>query len=105
MSELKQLRTDLQFLAERQKIVEDAVTRIEDALLLYNELANESFKFMFCEYFKVYSDLRKHIKSDRYLREALKETHKQNYEKFESLFLKIKQLFGEDKRMDKEDSL
>jgi len=36
----------------------------------------------------------KHQKADGYFQSSLKNTHKQYYEKFESLFLKINQLFG-----------
>jgi len=42
-------------------------------------------------------EMEKHKTSDRYFQSSLKDTHKQYYEKFESLFLKVKQLFGEPK--------
>lgn len=80
---LKQLRTDLMYVAERQKALEDSIS--------------EWSEFMTAELLKQGIRIHKHQISNRYFRSSLKETHKQHYEKFESLFLKIKQLFGKQK--------
>ena len=80
MNELKQLRADLMYIAHRQRALENAIS--------------EWSEFMTSELLKQGIRISKHQISDRYFRSTLRETHKQHYEKFESIFLKIKQLFG-----------
>ena len=95
---LTQLETDLLYLAKRQKIIEDAVCRIEYALQEFNQSIAEWSEFMTIELLKQGIVIHKNKTSFEYFRNSLKDTHKEHYEKFESLFLKIKQLFGERKR-------
>lgn len=97
MNELAQLRIDLQYLANRQKIIEDAVIRIENALLEFNEATSEWSEFMTTELLRQGVRIHKNKKSFEYFRSTLSQTHKEYYEKFESLFLKVKQLFAKEK--------
>lgn len=80
---LKQLRTDLMYLARRQKALETAI--------------EEWSEFMTTELLKQGIQIHKHKISDRYFKFSLQERHKEYYEKFESIFLKIKQLFSKSK--------
>lgn len=80
---LAQLRTDLMYLARRQKALEDAICEWTE--FMTRELLRQGIK------------LEKYKTSNYYFKQSLKEKFKQDYEKFESLFLKIKQLFGERK--------
>ena len=93
MNEIEQLRYDLIYLAKRQRVIEDAVIHMEDALIAYNKDMSEWTKFIAIEVFKQAITTHKNKKSFNYLRSSLKETHKQNYEKFESLFKKIDILY------------
>lgn len=97
MDKLLQLQTDITYLAKRHKIIEDGVIRLEDALLAYAEEVNEWSEFLTKEMLRQGVSIHKNKRSFEYFRSTLNQTHKQNYEKFESVFLKIKQLFGERK--------
>lgn len=97
MSELEQLHTDLIYLAKRQKIIEDAVIRTEDALITLNKDISQWTEFMSTEFFKQGITIHKNKKTFTWFRSSLKETHKQNYEKFESLFRKIDLLYQKKK--------
>lgn len=83
MRELKQLRADLMYLAKRQRALEDALS--------------EWSEFMTAELLKQGIRIHKHKISDKYFKFSLQERHKEYYEKFDSIFLKIKQLFGKQK--------
>jgi len=95
--ELGQLKVDIIWLAKRQKIIEDAVIHLEDTLLEFNKAIAEWSEFMTTELLKQGIQIHKHKISDKYFRNSLKETHKRHYEEFESILLKIKQLFGKRK--------
>lgn len=97
----KQTEIDLLYLAERIKVLQDAVIRTEGAILELGHDLSEWSKFLTVETLKQSVQIHKQQKSDRYFRNSLKERHKENYEKFESLFLKVKQLFGGYKAKDK----
>jgi hypothetical protein len=98
MSDPNQPNNDILYLAKRQKIIEDAVIRLEDALLALNKDISEWTTFVNSELFKQGVTIHKNKKRFEYFRSALKETHKQNYEKFESLFRKIALLFDKKKK-------
>ena len=96
MNEIAQLRIDLQWLAKRYKIIEDAFLLQEEqnkelinALQEWSESVSTQFEFMFKEFASVDIKVHKQNKSFRYFKESLKDKFKGDYEKFESLFLKI----------------
>jgi len=84
---LEQLRTDLMYLAHRQRALEDAMCEWTE--FMTQELLRQGIK------------LEKYKTSNNYFKQSLREKFKQDYEKFESLFLGIKKLFGEHKRVSK----
>ena len=90
--------SDIIYLAKRQKIIEDAVIRLEDAFITYNKDIGEWTEFVSAELFKQGIKIHRHKKSFEWFRSSLKETHKQNYEKFERLFHKIDLLYDKKKK-------
>jgi len=84
---LKQLRADLEKAKIDRDLLWECLYSYQDKLL---EFGNSMVSYV-SELFEL---LEKHQKEDCYFKTQLSETHKQYYEKFESLFLKIKQLFG-----------
>ena len=99
MTELEQLRYDLIYLAKRQLIIEDAVIRAEDCLVETAEWTS----FITAELLKQGITIHKNKKSFVWFRSSLKETHRQTYEKFETLFKKIDILYKKRKGYDKYD--
>ena len=89
MTEIEQLRYDLIYLAKRQRVIEDAVIRMEDYLIETAEWTS----FITTELLKQGIVIHKNKKSFVWFRSSLKETHRQTYEKFESLFKKIDILY------------
>ena len=77
MNEIEQLRVDLMYLAHRQRALEDLIC--------------EWSTFVSAELIRSHLNLIKYKKSIKYFQENLKQTHKQNYEKFESIFAKLKE--------------
>ena len=53
---------------------------------------------MTMEIFRQYSIIHKNKKSFEYFRSTLRETHKQNYEKMESLYARVGSLFDKKKK-------
>ncbi len=95
---IKQLQTDLIYLAKRSKILEGAIIRLEDALLAYAKESSEWSEFLNKEMFRQFCIIHKNKKSFVWFRSSLKETHRQTYEKFESLFHKIDLLYKKKNR-------
>lgn len=93
MSELDQVYKDLIYLAKRQRIIEDAVIGIETALVKLEKDISEWTEFMNTELFRQGITIHKNKKSFEYFRSTLRETHKQNYEKMESLYKRVNSLF------------
>jgi len=89
---------DLIYLAKRQKIIETAVINIEDALLAFGKDISEWTEFVNTELFKQGITIHKNKKSFEYFRSSLRETHKQNYEKMESLHSRVNSLFDKKKK-------
>ena len=87
--ELTQLKVDILWLAQRQKVMEDAVIQIEDALLEFNKAISEWSESLTKEMLKQGVTIHKNKRSFEYFKSTLSETHKQYYEKFESLFSTI----------------
>lgn len=103
MDKLTELQNDILYLAKRYKIIEDAFllqeknnAELVDALQGWTQSVSTQFEFMFKEFASLHNQLHKHKKSYNYFRESLKEKFKTDYEKFESLFLKVKQLFAKE---------
>ena len=78
MTEIEQLQVDLMYLARRMKASEEAIEAWTE--------------FMTMELLQNGIQLHKHKTYDRYFKESLKERFKDNFEKFESLFQRIKYL-------------
>ena len=97
---IKQLQTDLMYLAQRQKVIEDAVIQIEDALLIWGKETSEWSEFLTKEVLKQGIGFFQNKRELNNFKKSLTYKFKEDYEKFESLFLKIKQLFGERRRRD-----
>ena len=89
---------DLIYLAKRQAVIEKAVIRLEDALIAYGKGMSEWQEFMSMQVFGQYCTIGKNKRQFEYFRSTLKETHKQNYEKFEGLFRKIDLLYDKKKK-------
>ena len=90
---IEQLRTDLMYLAQRQKV-------IEDALLIWGKEMSEWSEFLTKEVLKQEVGFLRNKQEQNNFKKSLTYKFKEDYEKFESLFLKIKQLFGERRRKD-----
>ena len=90
MNDIDQLKVDLIYLAKRQKVIEDSVINLEDALLAYAKEISEWSEFLTKELLKQGIQVNKYKKSHGYFRESLKEKFKADYEKFEILFSAIK---------------
>lgn len=104
-NDIEQLQIDLLWLAKRQKVIEDAVIKIEDEvtktadfLIARNKADDEWSEFITYQTLLRHVELHKHKKSDIYFKESLKGHWKENFEKFESLFQKINQLCGTKKK-------
>ena len=95
---IEQLRADLMYLARRQRVIEDAVISIEDGLLAFLKETKEWQEFISMEIFRQYCIIHKNKKSFEYFRSTLRETHKQNYEKMESLLTRVNSLFDKKKK-------
>ncbi len=89
MTEIEQLHYDLIYLAKRQRVIEDAVIHMEDYLIETAEWTS----FITTELLKQGIVIHKNKKLFVWFRSSLKETHRQTYEKFESLFKKIDILY------------
>lgn len=87
---LEQLKIDLLYLAKRQKVIEDAVINLEDALLDFNKKISEWSEFMVAELLKQGIQIHKYKRSHDYFKESLKDKFKADFEKFETLFGAIK---------------
>ena len=81
---LRQLRTDVMYLAHRQRALEDAMCEWTE--FMTRELLRQGIK------------LEKYKTTNNYFKQSLREKFKQDYEKFESLFLGVNTLFGNKKR-------
>lgn len=98
MSELDQVHRDLIYLAKRQRIIESAVINIENALFAFSKDIGEWTEFMNTELFRQGITIHKNKKSFEYFRSTLRETHKQNYEKMESILARVNSLFDKKKK-------
>ena len=103
MDKQTELQNDLLYLAKRQRIIEDAVINIEDGLLAFLKETKEWQEFISMEIFRQSSIIHKNKKSFEYFRSTLRETHKQNYEKMESLHTRVNSLFDKKKKVGKYD--
>ena len=90
MTELEQLRIDLQHLAQRQKVIEDAIINLEDGLVDFFDSTREWSEYLSKLVFKQEGTIFKNKKAFEWFKSSLSETHKQTFEKFESLFAIIK---------------
>lgn len=96
--EIDQVNRDLLYLAKRQKITEDEIVILRDVILDFLNETKEWREFMSTEIFRQYCIIGKNKKSFEYFRGTLRETHRQNYEKMESLYTRVNSLFDKKKK-------
>ena len=84
---LEQLRVDLMYLANRQKALEDAFEALAHEIEAWSSFITEV-------HIRGGVNLIKHKRGDKYFKDSLKHTHKQTYEKFESVFKLIEGVRG-----------